>query len=167
MEQDNSRLQVATPHGLPTVTDPNRTRSSETLRRLSTGGTANALDLIPSKPVTSDVFTTAIATMQAVYGADYAPEKISVLFEMIREEGWTEERFKRTFKWFLKHKKFATWTIADWFDFGIEVHSYSWYLEQVNEFGRDVNKRIEVYKIEGTVVYRYADGEILPFERID
>lgn len=127
--------------------------------------TVNALDLIQSESVDSQAFNTAIATMQEVFGTDYSQEKISILFEMIREEGWTEERFKRTFKWFLKNKKFGTWTIADWFDYRVDIHPYSWYLEQVNQFGREINKRIEWYRIDGVLACRYSDGEQLPFER--
>jgi hypothetical protein len=126
----------------------------------------NALALVDSEPVSASAFTTAVAVMQTNYGVDYAPEKVALLFEMIREEGWSEERFKKTFKWFLKNKKFSDWKIADWFEHGVKVYPHSWYLDQVHKFGREVNKQIETYKVNGVVVYRYADGEELPFEKI-
>jgi len=85
---------------------------------------------------------------------------------MIHDEHWSEERFVRTLKWFLKNKRFSAWTVADWFDYGVKVYPYSWYLDQVHEFGREVNDRIEAYRINGVVVYRYADGQELPFDRI-
>lgn len=101
------------------------------------------------------------------FGVEFSNEKWLLLAEMIDEEGWTEERFWRTFKWFLKNKKFPAWTIADWFEFGIKIYPYSWYLSQVNEFGGRVNEEIERYKLPNDVIgYRYADGEDLPFEKL-
>jgi hypothetical protein len=91
---------------------------------------------------------------------------MALLVDMIREDGWTEERFQRTLKWFLKNKPFPAWTVADWFSFSVKVYPYSWYLEQVSKNGGGVNKQIETYRINGVTVFRYADGQELPFEKL-
>lgn len=126
----------------------------------------DALDLIESDPVQPATFTKAIAILQANYGTEYSQEKVAVLFDTIRGENWGEERFQRTFKWFLKNKPFPAWTIADWFSFSVKVYPYSWYLEQVSKSGGGVNKQIETYRIDGVTVFRYADGQELPFEKV-
>jgi hypothetical protein len=127
----------------------------------------SGLDLIPSKEVDTDTFARAVALLQANYGTEYSPEKTAMLFDMIREEKWSEERFTRTLKWFLKNKKFPSWSISDWFDYDIKLHSYGWYLEQVAKNGASINNSIEAYDINGTTGYRYRDGQELPFPKRD
>lgn len=127
----------------------------------------NALDLFDSAEMQSDVFVGAVAALQSNYGTEYSQEKVALLFDMIREDGWSEERFMRTLKWFLKTKPFAAWTISDWFSYGVKVYPYAWYLEQVNKNGGSINKQIESYRLpDGVIVFKYADGENLPFEKL-
>jgi hypothetical protein len=126
----------------------------------------SALDLIPSKEVDSETFTRAIALLQANYGTEYSPEKTALLFDMIREEKWSEERFGRTLRWFLKNKRYPSWSVADWFDYDVKLHSYGWYLKQVHEQGPTINNSIEVYTIaEGVSGYKFIDGNELPFPK--
>lgn len=130
----------------------------------------NALDLIDSPPVTTQTFTKAIAILQANFGVEASSEKVAAFFDLVREEEWTEERFMRTFRWFLKHKPFPAWTIADWFQYGVKVYPYEWYLEQQAKAGPYVRvlKQMEMYRLlDGTVVFKWKDGEELPFEKID
>ena len=95
--------------------------------------------------------------MQANYGTDYAPEKIALLFDMIRDEEWSEERFNRTFKWFLKNKPFPSWTIADWFSYGVKVYPVEW------THGKSLSD-YEGYELPGGVnVFKPKDGVTLPF----
>lgn len=127
----------------------------------------NALDLIPSLPVGESTFTKAVAILQANFGTSYSPEKIATLFDLIDDDGWSEERFKRTFKWFIKNKPFPAWTVADWFAYSVKVYPYSWYLEQVAKNGREVNGQIDTYKLDdGTLVFRYRDSDELPFRKV-
>ncbi len=99
------------------------------------------------------------------FGVSYSPEKIKILFVMLIESGWTQERFQRTLKWFLKTKFNQAWTISDWFGYDVKVYPYSWYLRQVHENGREVNAEIEiVYLPEKKIGYRYIGGDPLPFE---
>lgn len=101
------------------------------------------------------------------FGTEYSNEKWLMVVEMIRDEAWTEERFQRTFKWFLKNRFFPAWTIADWFAFGVKLYPYSWYLEQINKNGASVTKQIECYRVaEGVLGYKYADGQDLPFPKV-
>ena len=117
----------------------------------------NALDLIDSPPATTASLQTAVAVMQANYGTEYAPEKIALLFDMIRDEGWSEARFNRTLKWFLKNKPFPSWTIADWFSFSVKVYPLEW------TYGKSRNE-YEGYELpEGVTVYKPIDGVKLPF----
>lgn len=124
----------------------------------------NALDLIPSEPMKPETFASAIAILQANFGMEYSPEKTAILFDMIRDEMWSEERFNRTFKWFLKNKRYAAWTIADWFDYGVKVYPYSWMLKQAFD-GVDSAKSLECYELpDGQFVWKMRDGETLPFK---
>jgi hypothetical protein len=128
----------------------------------------NALALIDSPPVNSLSFTKAVAILEANYGTEYSPAKTAALFDMIREDGWSEERFTRTLKWFLKNKPFPAWNMADWFQHGVKIYPYAWYLKQQAEAGpyRNVLKEMDVYKFaDGVFGYKWRDGEELPFER--
>ncbi|MHB1688240.1 MAG: hypothetical protein ACYCVH_12815 [Ignavibacteriaceae bacterium] len=123
----------------------------------------NALDLTGSKAAPED-FIKAEELIKINFGCEFQPEKFTTLWELILEEGWSKERLNQTVKYFLKNKKYATWTIADWFDYTIKLYPYSWYLNQIHQFGNAANSAIERYRIQGTVLYRYYDGNILPFE---
>jgi hypothetical protein len=127
----------------------------------------NALDLIDSPEVSTPVFTRAIALLQANYGTEFSREKTALLFDMIREDGWTKERFDWTFKWFLKNKPYPSWTISDWFSYGVKVYPYSWYLAQCKP-GEDVSKQMDKYRLpDGTDVYKWKDADDLPFKKVE
>jgi hypothetical protein len=98
------------------------------------------------------------------YGVDYPVEKFSMLWEMIQEEKWTAERLRAALKWFLKNKKWATWTIADWFDYDIKLFPHSWYVEKINEGYKDSD--FDCYKINGQALWTLKNGTELPFEKI-
>ena len=92
---------------------------------------------------------------------------MALMFDMIRDEGWTEERFNRTLKWFLKNKPYPAWTIADWFQYDVKVYPYAWVLRQVFN-GANWKTDIESYELpDGSVVYKLRDGQTLPFKRRD
>lgn len=103
--------------------------------------------------------------MKQNYGIDYPKEKVMMLFSMIEGEAWSEERFKRTFDWIIKNRPYPTWTISDWFNYGVKLYPYAWYLKQQNEAGpyRDVSKEMDCYKLSGGVMaYKWKDGQELP-----
>jgi hypothetical protein len=130
----------------------------------------NALTLIPSPPLTEQTLTRAIILLEANFGVEYSQEKILLLFRCMKEDNWTEERFMRTFGWFIRNKPFATWTVADWYTWsGIRVYPYEWMLEQVHKFGGGVNSSLERYLLPDgkTLVYKYKDGQELPLEKWD
>ena len=124
-----------------------------------------AHDLI-GEPVTSEDLVATEEMLRMNYGVEYPAEKMNMLFSMIKEEGWTSARLQATAKWFLKNKKYPNWTVSDWFDYQVKLYPYSWYLEQVHIKGGIVNKEIERYKINGKILFRYADGIDLPFEKV-
>ena len=128
--------------------------------------TVSGLDLIPSPQVSEQSILKAAAFTEQNFGVKYAPEKWIMLSQMMVSEGWSEERFKRTYEHFLTTQKYPNWTVADWFSFDIDVHPYAWYLEQVHVNGVSVNLSIECYKLpNGKICYRYVDGQTLPFPR--
>lgn len=123
----------------------------------------DALDLI-GPPATAQDMNKAMAMIEMNYGVPAQDEKVLMLFEMIKEEGWSAERLKQTVRWFLKNKKFPNWTIADWFEYGVKMYPYSWYLEQISK-GANSND-LECYKVNGRILWKIKDGTELPFERV-
>ena len=114
-------------------------------------------------------FAKAIAYLQQAYGIEYPKEKFAILFDLIRDEGWTEERFQRTLKWFLKTKYNQAWTIADWFQYGVKLYPFSWVRQhcQKNGIGEiDFIRTLDVYLIDGIRLYKQKDGTDLPLEKI-
>ena len=105
------------------------------------------------------------AILETNYGAEYSQEKINNLFTLILDEGWSKERFDRTLAWFRKNKPFPAWTEADWFSYKIPVHTYGWCLQQIAK-GHSWEDEIESYELPtGEIVYKFRDGEDLPFRR--
>ena len=127
----------------------------------------NALDLIDSEPLNSIEFTKSCAMLQANYGTEYSQEKMSLLYSMMKDEGWSLERFNRTVKWFIKNKPFPAWTVADWFQYGVKLYPHEWYMQQQSEAGiyTHVIESMDVYLIGMTTMYRWKDGEDLPLPR--
>ena len=126
----------------------------------------NALELIESQPVSHTSFLKAVAQLEANFGTEYNREKTTLLFDMVREEQWSEERFNRTLKWFLKNKPFPAWTTSDWFSFSVKLFPYEWYLKQCRE-GANVREQMDIYELpDGTLGYRFRDGQELPFLKV-
>lgn len=123
----------------------------------------NALDLFGEKISAVDV-TKAEEYLKLNYGVDYPKEKFSMLWEMIIEDNWSNERLFRTLKWFLKTKKFPNWTTADWFEYGIKIFPHSWYLQKIHEGVRSCD--MQGYRIDGKVFWKMKDNEELPFEKV-
>lgn len=131
----------------------------------STESGVNHLDLIPSVPLSNDIFLRSIAMIEQAFGLPIPTEKSAMLAEMIKDEGWSEARFKAVVKWFLKNKYNPAWTIHDWFSYGTRLYPESWYHKKVSEMGDQANYQIERYKLkDGLHGYKFIDGEILPFE---
>jgi len=129
----------------------------------------NAFDLIPSKPVSAETFIKAAAYLQQAYGIEYPAEKFSILFDLVREENWTEERFNRTVKWFLKTKYNQAWTIADWWQYNIRLYPFVWVRESCRKSGQseiEFIKTLDVYLVDGVRLYKLKDGVDLPLERV-
>jgi hypothetical protein len=125
----------------------------------------NAYDLIGDKVAPKD-FAQAREMIQTNYGIEYLNEKFDILFELIAEEGWTDNRFRETLKWFLKNHKYPNWTIADWFNYSVKLYPYSWYLKQPDK------TLLESYEVNlpnsknPIILWKYKDGNVLPFEKI-
>ena len=91
-----------------------------------------------------------------------------MLFEMIREEKWSEERFQRTLKWFLKTKYNQAWTMSDWFQYGVKLYPFAWVRQHCHKNGlREVDfiRTLDVYMVDGIRLYKQKDGVELPLER--
>ena len=173
METLNNPLEKVMPQqGLPSGTPQNKSKNLNLLVNPSDSvieNGVNALDLVGSQPMSEESFIKAIAYLQQSYGIDYPKEKFSILFDLIRDEKWTEERFQRTLKWFLKTKYNQAWTVADWFQYNIKVYPFQWVRNYCNKNGiREVDyiKTLDCYLVDGIRVYREKDGAELPLQKV-
>jgi hypothetical protein len=163
-EKLNQAVRSLVPHS---NTAPQNSTGSEISRRLSTSATEsgiNALSLVDSPRVSSATFTAARAVLQANFGTEYADAKMALLFDLIRDDNWTEYQFNETLKWFLKNKPFPAWTVADWFSYGVKLYPHSWMVkEMMNDRGMD---GIEIYLVGGAFLFKRVDGVTLPMKRV-
>lgn len=126
----------------------------------------NALALLDSPPVSASTITKALIIIEQNFGAEVAKNKAELLFDMVTEDGWSEKRFDMTFKWFLKNKPYPSWTIADWFSYGVKLYPQQWYFEKCTQ-GRNVLKEMDRYKLaDGVIGYKWKDGIELPLEKL-
>lgn len=126
----------------------------------------NALALIDSPPVAPATITKALVILEQNFGAEVSKNKAELLFDMVTEDGWSEKRFDLTFKWFLKNKPYPSWTIADWFSYGVKLYPEAWYRQQCRE-GMDVRKQMDRYKLaDGVIGYKWKDGIDVPLEKL-
>jgi hypothetical protein len=123
----------------------------------------NALDLIGEKADTDDI-NRAVAYIEAAFGVPASDEKVMILAELILDDGWSKERLDKVIKHFLKTTKWKDWTPADLFGYGVKLHPYSWYMEQINKGVK--HEEMEAYKVHGQVLWKLKDGNELPFEKI-
>jgi hypothetical protein len=128
-----------------------------------------AYDIIPSEPMKVETFDRARVFLQQNYGLDYPKEKFAMLFDLIREEGWTEARFQDTFKWFIKTKYNQAWTVSDWFQYGVKLYPIEWMKAEISKMGNPPNawKKFDRYKIGGVFVCKFKDGVELPIEKME
>lgn len=134
---------------------------------MSRSETVNGLDLFESRIAPADILK-AEELLKVNFGVEYPREKFAVLWKMILEDKWSKERFEKTVKWFLKNKKFANWTFADFYDYKIELHSIDWALQENHKTPGAMSRMVK-YKINGTVFFAYPSPELidLPFEPME
>lgn len=92
-----------------------------------------------------------------------------LLFSQIEQAGWNAIRLKTTLDYFLQNKLYSTWTVADWFQYKQTLYPYSWYMDMIQKHGKNINKELVSYKINGFMYY-CKKGDItidLPYEKID
>jgi hypothetical protein len=122
--------------------------------------------VIPSEPLNPRTLVEAKVLLEANYGVEYDDRKFMMLSKYLIDKGWSEERFKRTFDWFIQNKKFSAWTMADWFDFGIKLYPFAWVRQYCHENGlrEDVFiQSLDCYNVGGVRMYKMKDGIDLPF----
>ena len=130
----------------------------------------NGLDLVPSDPVSPGSLAKAKILVDQNVGIETAREKWMMLCREIISDGWSEERFDRTLRWFLRTKKFPDWKIADWFEYGVPLFPFAWVRTTARETGMreiDLLKSLDVYLVDGVRLYKWKDGVDLPLERGD
>ena len=129
----------------------------------------NALDLIGSKPVSSVSLAAGKVLLQQNYGIEIPKEKWMMLVSRILDEQWTEERFQMTLSWFIQNKKYPSWVVADWFDFGIRLYPFAWVRKHCKDNGiredHFIATQLDVYLVNGVRCYKYKDGVTLQLER--
>lgn len=121
----------------------------------------NALDLFGTEITSELIFQTELIIKQN-FGIEYPDEKFNLLWQMIRDENWSSERLTSTTKWFLKNKKWAAWTAADWFDYGVKLYPHSWYLKQISAGVK--HEEMICYKIERHFLWKMKDNQSLPLQ---
>lgn len=131
------------------------------LRTISDEG-INALDLFGSE-ITSELIFQTEQIIKQNFGIDYPDEKFNLLWQMIRDDNWSSERLIATTKWFLKNKKWAAWTICDWYDYGVILYPYSWYLKQISSGVK--HEQMICYNIDGHFLWKLKDNQCLPVEQ--
>ncbi len=80
------------------------------------------------------------------------------LYDMIREEGWTEHRFANTCAWIAKNIPFANLTANDFFRAP---------MSRLKPYRGGTPGAIDIYKIEGKYFWKERDGQELPFEKVN
>jgi len=124
----------------------------------------NALQLIGEIATAKD-FAKAEAFLQVNYGQEYQAEKFNLLWQLVKEDGWTTERLEWSVKQFIKNNRWKNWTVADFYEVSnIKLYPYCWYVKNITQNGI-AHSQMEGYKIDGIQLYKMADGVILPFEK--
>ena len=129
----------------------------------------NAFDVVPSIPVKPETLSFAKELLEQNFGTPIPSAKWMMLCQRIIEEDWSEERFKKTLNWFIDTKKFPSWTIADWFEYGVKLYPFRWVREYCHKNGlREVDfiRTLDVYMVDGIRLYKFKDGVELPLEKI-
>lgn len=128
----------------------------------------NALDVIPSNPVEEKTLAEAKEMLEQNFGTAIPDAKWMMLCQRIIEEDWSEQRFKRTLKWFLENKRFPSWTIADWFDYNVRLYPIQWMNAEIHKMGNPPKawERFDRYRLDGVVLCKHKDGVELPLEKI-
>jgi len=128
----------------------------------------DAFIVIGGEPVKSETLITAKIFVEQNIGAEIPKEKWLMLCELIADAEWTEERFKRTLKWFLLNKCYPAWTFKDWFDYGVKLYPFQWVRQHCHKNGlREVDfiRSLDVYFVDGIRLYKMKDGIELPLKK--
>lgn len=119
-----------------------------------------------------DVFLNTLYTAFGVNPFDDESElhkRAKLVFTALQQQQVTKYEFSVLLMDFLTRCRFPNWTVADFFPKKWErekLHPHSWYVEQVR-LDRTATQRIEAFKIDDVVWYRYKGGRELTFERVD
>jgi hypothetical protein len=97
--------------------------------------------------------------------------KFDIFKALATDENWSGKRLDAQIKHFLKAHPYPNWKPADIFAVpASRLYGYSWAKER---YAEGKGKEMECYRIgvteenpEGTLMYRLADGRVLPFERV-
>ena len=99
------------------------------------------------------------------FGKEYRSEFFNMLWGLVKEDGWTNYRLRETIKWVLKNKRWQNLTIADFYDYKLELRPYHEYLEELHK-DRTLNEQIEWYWVEDQKFWKYKDGTNLPLKKV-
>lgn len=118
-------------------------------------GKIDALDLIGERAGPKD-FLECEAVIETNYGVDYDPEKFSMLWSMVKQEGWSAKRLKETVLVFIKNNKYPSWTVADFFEHGCKLYNYTQYMKELDKY-RGLNEEIIWFTIRGVRLWGYTN----------
>lgn len=120
-----------------------------------------------SPPIFSDTLESTREILRTAYGAEYSDGKMVMLFGMLTESGWSEERFRRTLKWLLRTKPYPAWTPADWYGHEILMHNYAWYTAQCAARNPTITWELAPAMPGRPAVFGYTEAGVdLPFRNV-
>ena len=126
------------------------------------------LDLI-GEPLTPEFFGICSKQLELNFSQEFPREKYILLYNTLKRDNWTNERFENAVDWVLRNLKFPTWTIADFCKVETpKVFNHFEYLRRLNQFGETYNDGISCYRKNGVTFYKENDGVELDksFEKI-
>ena len=116
-------------------------------------------------PISTEDISKSEELLKMNFGKEYRSEFFNMLWGLVKEDGWTNYRLRETIKWVLKNKRWQNLTIADFYDYKLELRPYHEYLEELHK-DRTLNEQIEWYWVEDQKFWKYKDGTNLPLKKV-
>lgn len=118
------------------------------------------------KPIQKQDELVSQGYLEAAYGTEYSQQRVDMLFDFAREEGWSGQRLIETVKHVIRSSKWKDWTVADFLSTPTgELKNYNWVLEELAK-DRTAQSRMVGYRVGGVTLWKYADGKELPFPKV-
>lgn len=123
----------------------------------------------------NDFFDVFLNTLHTAFGDNYFDEesehhkRAKIVFTALQQKRVTKREFGELLMNFVTRCRYPNWSVAEFFPKNWErerLYPHAWYVEQVQK-DKTATTRIEAFKVNGVVWYRYRGGCALPYERVD